>query len=299
MDVATGTVRRLTDQSSGVPFISDRDASWSPDHSRIVFMSSDAIVPTHLPVLSAAGGPIADLPVEGATPIWVDAATVLCVVGRAGPDGIYNRDDLVAVDVPSGSVRPVTAVAPGEHLGEPAWHAAGGLVTTLVREDPVTGEWSGSQLVVAPPAAVTAALAGGSPLTTASFTDVAPGSTWPAGPDWSPDGSRIAFSATRPCATTQPDGTPVLQMDIAVVTLPAPGGGGPGALEWITDDTAGDYDAGLNDGSPAFSPDGLWLAWARGHEDDWTTIVLKQLGDSGVPTVLLGDQHWFRWGLDW
>jgi hypothetical protein len=38
---------------------------------------------------------------------------VLCVVVRAGPDGIYNRDDLVAVDVPSGSVRPVTAVAPG------------------------------------------------------------------------------------------------------------------------------------------------------------------------------------------
>ncbi len=46
-------------------------------------------------------------------------------------------------------------------------------------------------------------------------------------------------------------------------------------------------------------PDGLWLAWARGHEDDWTKILFKRLGDTGAPTVLLDDEHWFRWGLDW
>jgi hypothetical protein len=89
-------------------------------------------------------------------------------------------------------------------------------------------------------------------------------------------------------------------MDLAIVTPPSPpGGGGAGAIEWVTDDTSGDYDTGLNDGSPAFSPDGLWLAWARGHEDDWTKIVFKRLGDHAAPTVLLDDEHWFRWGLDW
>ncbi|WP_404387969.1 hypothetical protein [Humibacillus xanthopallidus] len=263
-------------------------------------MSSDAIAPTHLPVLSATGTPVGDLPVEGSTPIWVDAATVVCVVGRSEPDGTGNRHELVAVDVASGIARPLTAVAAGEHLGEPAWHAAGGLAATFQREDPVTGGWSAAQLVVAPAATVTAALAGGAPLTVTSFTDVAPGVVWPSGPDWSPDGVRIAFSATRPCATTHPDGTPVLQMDVALITPPVPGGsGGAGVIEWITDDTTGDYDTGLNDGSPAFSPDGRWLAWARGHEDDCTRIVIQRLGDPSAPTVLLGDEHWFRWGLDW
>ncbi|TQM62497.1 PD40 domain-containing protein [Humibacillus xanthopallidus] len=292
-------MRRLTDQSSGVPFVSDRDASWSPDHTHIVFMSSDAVAPTHLPVLSAAGAPVADLPVQGMTPVWLDTATVLCVVGRAEPDGTGRLQDLVAVDVPGGTARPLTAVAPGELLGEPAWHPTGGLAATLTREDPATGEWVSSQLVLAPAATVSATLTGGAPLTAASFADVAPGCTWPAGPDWSPDGARIAFSASRPCATTQPDGTPVLQMDVAIVTPPAPAGGPPGPLEWVTDDTAGSYHDGLNDGSPAFSPDGAWLAWARGHEDDWTRIVVKQLGTTAAPTVLMGDEHWFRWGLDW
>jgi hypothetical protein len=299
VDAATGTVRRLTNQSSGVPFVSDRDASWSPDRSRIVFMSSDAIAPTHLPVLTSAGAVVTDLAVEGMTPVWLDADTVICVVARSEPDGTGGRHDLVAVDVSAGTVHALTAVAPGEHLDEPAWHPTAGLAAILSREDPVTGEWLLSELVVAPAPSVSATLAGGPALTAVSFTAVAAGFSWPAGPDWSPDGTRIAFSASRPCATVQPDGTPVLQMDIAMVTPATLPGSGPGPVEWITDDTAGDYDAGLNDGSPAFSPDGAWLAWARGHEDDWTTIVLKRLGAAGAPTVLLGDQHWFRWGLDW
>jgi hypothetical protein len=88
-------------------------------------------------------------------------------------------------------------------------------------------------------------------------------------------------------------------MDVAIVTSPIPGSPGPGTIEWVTDDSSGSYDSGLNDGSPAFSPDGAWLAWARGHEDDWTTIVVQRLGTTSAPAVLLGDQHWFRWGLDW
>ncbi|CAN7305780.1 hypothetical protein LJR027_001455 [Terrabacter sp. LjRoot27] len=170
---------------------------------------------------------------------------------------------------------------------------------TLYREDPGTGDWSLSQLVVAPASAVEAVLAGGPPLTAAAFTDVAPGCAWPASPDWSPDGTRIAFSATRPCASTHEDGTPLLQMDVAVVTLPIPGSEGAGTVAWVTDDTAADYESGINDSSPAFSPDGRWLAWARGHEDDWTHIVLEDVGAPGSPTVLLDGTHWFRGGLDW
>ena len=253
VDVATGTVRRLTDQSSGVPFISDRDASWSPDHSRIVFMSSDAIAPTHLPVLSATGAPVADLPVEGTTPIWVDAATVVCR-GRTVGDRTARATATTSwpSTCASGIVRPLTAVAPGEHLGEPAWHASGGLAATFQREDPVTGEWSASSAGRGARrhrhcrARRWRATDGG-----VVHRCGTRGACGPPGPDWSPDGARIAFSATRPCAATHPDGTPVLQMDVALVTPPASGGsGGAGTIEWITDDTAGDYDTGLNDGSP-------------------------------------------------
>ncbi|WP_345205350.1 hypothetical protein [Fodinibacter luteus] len=256
-------------------------------------MSSDAVTPTRLPVVSAAGAPVAELPVEGATPVWLDASTVVCSLHRLGPGGTFDRADLVAVEVPGGGVHPITAVAPGEYLAEPAWHPTSGLVATLSVEDPVTMAWLGQRLVVADPTSVAAAAGGGVPLGTSDLVELAAGHQWPAGPAWSPDGTRLAFSATRPCATTSPDGIPVLQMDVAVLTLAT------GVLTWVTDDTAGDYDDGLNDGSPAFSPDGRWLAWVRGHEDDWTRIMVDRLDHPDPPRVLLDDRHWFRWGLAW
>ena len=289
----TGVVRRLTDQSSGVPFVSDRDPAWSPDRTRIVFMSADAVTPTHLRVVTAAGSPVADLPVEGTVPTWLDDTTVACGVGRLDPEGVFDRTDLVAVRVPDGLVTPLSAVAAGEHLTEPAWHPTAGLAATLTHVDPVTGEPLDQRLVVALPAAVAAVRAGGAPLGAAAFAEVAPGHDWPASPAWSPDGTGLAFTAVRPCATTGPGGGPVLQMDLALLDV------GTGAARWVTDDTAGRYDDGLNDASPAFSPDGQWLAWARGHEDDWTHLVLTRVGAAGAPTVLLDGEHWFRGGLAW
>ena len=293
VEAATSAVRRLTDHSSGMPFVSDRDPAWSPDRSQMVFMSGDAAAPMHLPVLSAAGAPVADLAVEGTTPVWLDGATVVCSVHRLGADGVWDRADLVAVDVPSGAVHPLTAVASGHYLGEPAWHPSSGLGATLSVYDPVTMSFEDQHLVLADPTSVTATLAGGPALTVSDFVDIAPGHQWGAGPAWSPDGSLLAFSATRPCATAGPDGTAVLQMDVAMLTLAT------GTVEWVTDDTSGDYDDGLNDGSPAFSPDGRWLAWVRGHEDDWTRIMVKRLNHPSEAKVLLNGQQWFRWGLAW
>lgn len=293
IDTASGVVRRITDQASGVPFISDRDPAWSPDHTRIVFMSADETVPMHLRVFTSAGVPVTDLPVEGSAPAWLDDSTVVVPVGRLNAEGFYDRSDLVAVRVSDGSVTPLSALSPGEHLGEPDWNAFSGLVAILTRLDVATGEELDTRLVRATAAAVTAVRAGGAPLTAPDLTELAPGHLWPAGPAWSPNGAQLAFSAVRPCATIQSDGRAVLQMDLALLTLRTR------AVEWLTDDTKGDYEAGLNDGSPTFSPDGSWLAWCRGHEDDWTRIMLRRLGHGRKATVLLDGTHWFRWGLDW
>jgi hypothetical protein len=290
VDASTGAVRRLTGPSQGP--LSDRDPAWSPDRNKLVFMSADAVAPMHLQVFTAAGAPIADLPVEGTTPAWLDDSTVVCSVHR--PSYASDRADLVAVDVSSGAVYPLTAVAPGHYLGEPAWHPSSGLAAILTIFSPDTAPFFEDQrLVIADTAAVKTSLAGGPPLTRTDFVDVAPGMQWCSGPAWSPDGSLLAFSAIRDCATRQPDGSPVLQGDLAMHTMTS------GAIVWLTDDTTGHYDNGLNDGSPAFSPDGQWLAWVRGHEDDWNRILVRQLNHHDKAKVLLNGGTWHKWGLSW
>lgn len=49
--------------------------------------------------------------------------------------------------------------------------------------------------------------------------------------------------------------------DIAAVSVPG------GAVRQVTNDSAAPYEDGISDGSPAFSPDGRWLAWCRGGLD--------------------------------
>jgi hypothetical protein len=292
-DTGTGTVRRLTDESSGVPFISDRDPSWSPDRSRIVHMRADA-TSMRLALTSASGAPLGEIDVAGTLPIWLDGDTVLCAVHRLGPAGFFDRSDLVAVAVPGAAETTVAAAAPGEFFHSTTWHPDAGLAAELLQEDPGTGATISTGIVHAPAAAVQAALAGGAPLTSASFSPLNPGTEWDAGPAWSPDGTRLAFSTLRSCATLGPGGIPVLQSEIALLD-PAV----PGSVTLLTDDSAAHYSAGVNDGSPAWSADGTWLAWARGHEDDWTQIVLQQLSDPSTRTVALDGRHWFRHGLDW
>jgi hypothetical protein len=67
----------------------------------------------------------------------------------------------------------------------------------------------------------------------------------------------------------------------------------------VTDDSAGLYGTGLCDSSPVFSADGQWLAWCRGHEDEWAHIVLQKLSDPGTRRVVVADRHWWRGGLSW
>ncbi len=289
VDSATAAERRLTDESSGTPFISDRDPSWSPDRTQIVHARNDGLV-----ISTAAGAPVVTHPVPVTQPAWVDAATVLGVLWQPGPGGFSDRSDLVAVDVASGALTPITAVAPGEWLAAPAWHPTSGLAAHLTRQDPVTSAHLSAGLVHVDAVAVAAVLAGGPPVAAGALTALTPGTDWDSSPAWSPDGSTLAFSTLRPCATLSTGGTPLRQHEIALMD-PLD----PATVTLLTDDAAGDYPDGLSDDSPAFSPDGTWLAWVRGYEDSWTRLVVQELGDPSTRSELLGGTSWFRHGLDW
>jgi hypothetical protein len=80
IDSATGAVRRLTDNSSGSPSSPTVTPTRHRGGDRILFVSAEAGEATHLPVVFATGAPVADPFVEGGTPAWLDAGTVVCLV---------------------------------------------------------------------------------------------------------------------------------------------------------------------------------------------------------------------------
>lgn len=288
VDTVTGTERRLTDDSSGVPFVSDRDPSWSPDRTQVAHARNDGLV-----ISTSAGAPVATHAVPLRMPVWVDAATVLGVVSRLGPGGFFDRSDLVAVHAVTGAQTPVTVASAGEWLRAPAWHPTGGLAAHLLHEDPATSAVLFTGLVHVDAGTVAGVLAGGPPLPVASFTQLTSGSDSDSNPDWSPDGSTLAFSTLRPCATLS-GGTPLRQHEIALMDPT-----NPATITLVTDDATGEYPDGLSDDSPAFSPDGTRLAWVRGYEDSWSRIVVQEIADPTTRIELLGGTSWFRHGLDW
>ena len=281
LDPISGTVRRITDDR-GAPNgygYSDRDPDWSPRRTRIVSMRSDGQGLPHLSVRAADGTPILTLPVAGTEPVWMTERRVLCCLDRG----------VAAVGIPGGAVHPVLRAGHGERFGAPAWHPTAGLVAVLTTD----AHPHGSALVHATAAQVRAAVTTGSALTTAALTWLTGTAHWVDQPDWSPDGSHVAFSTDRPCATVE-DGRVLHQGEIAVIGIQP-----PHVVELVTDDSAGQYADGLDDRSPVFSPDGTRLVWARGYEDSWARLMVQRIGAPHSRRVLLADTHWFKSGLDW
>lgn len=292
VDPLTASVRRLSDDSSGTPFASDRDPSWSPDRNSLVAMRSEQGGSTRLVQRSAEDGAIlADIPIDVSEPVWLDGSWAICSLWEPRQHG-GNGTSLVAVTVPGGRMTQISSMAPRESLGAAAWHPAGGLLAELTVSDPATEAESGMVLVHAPAQAVRGVLDGGPPLKNDAFSRLdIPGGAW--NPAWAPDGKRIVFSTLRPC-TTQENGRALLQPEIALLTLAS-----PTKITLMTDDSHRSFEEGVNDTSPAFSPDGKTLAWSRGYEDNWTQIVTQEIRHPSTRTVLTPDKSWFRSGLDW
>jgi len=288
----SGVVRRLTNEATSPDAASDRDPDWSPSHSRIVSMRATFADPSYLTVRDSAGTVVRTIAVSGTEPIWMNARRILTGQEGFSAGGERNRADIVGIGM-TGLVRHVTAALPGEFLSAPDWHPIAGLVATLTREDPVTHESLGSQLVRATAAAVTTAITTGTPIPVTAMTRIGATDTWNGFPSWSPDGASIAYVTLRPCASVEA-GAPIKQPEIAIMsTIPRV------RPRLVTDDSAGRYEDGLSDGSPVFSPDGQWLAWCRGYEDTWSQIVLQKLSNPSTRRILVADTHWWRGGLSW
>lgn len=88
-------------------------------------------------------------------------------------------------------------------------------------------------------------------------------------PAWSPDGSKIAFAMTQWDSTTSP---PVGTERIA--TINADGSG----FVWLTASSP----AGHRDFSPAWSPDGMRIAFVRGLTDELTPSLIYTMSADGI-----------------
>jgi hypothetical protein len=239
--------------------------------------------PPVLTIRDAAGSLLRTIDVPAAQPVWMGGFRILACVCGTG-----DSTDIACIGM-AGQVHNVTGALPGENLYSPAWHPTAGLLATLR-----VGPSDKGQLVHATAAAVTTAITTGTPIPVSALTPVVETTmSNSSGSSWSPDGLRIAFVTSRPCAICIDTGGPIDQLDIAVLTLET------GHVRLVTDDSAGTYEDGLNDDSPVFSPDGEWLAWCRGYEDGYSRIFLVKLSDPTTRRALVSDTIRYRAGLCW
>ena len=224
----------------------DGGAVFSPDGSRIAFVSKRGDAPAQLHVLSLGGGeaePVTDLPVPVSDPRWLPDGQRIAFVASTWPD----------LDADFGAVR--------KRLEERKKDDVGAIVSDnrLYRFwDRWLEDGTAPHIFVVD-------------LRTRQITDLLPGSRrlmdlTDGGGDFdvSPDGTRIVFSAN---ATDPPYRT--LHADLFAVSTSG------GEVTSLTADHPAD------DLRPRFSPDGRFLVWGRtmrpDHDADFVRLVRRDL----------------------
>jgi Tol biopolymer transport system component/DNA-binding winged helix-turn-helix (wHTH) protein len=227
----TGTVNRLTSPPAP-PDSGDEEPAVSPEGRAITFRRRSGGAGTMLYLLSVTADLRAEgepRPLAGTNGAWDPAWMV------GGREIIYSRGgELWRVGITGGASRRVLEVGIG--VRQPALDGAGRLVYAKPVEDSniwrqeLTSEDSAAQPATA--------------LITSTAADVSP--------DYSPDGTRIAFQSTR-------SGT---------------------ATIWtcLSDGTRCDRFTDMHSGSPRWSPDGQWLAFDSHATGNWDVLVMPANG---------------------
>src|SRR4051812_1044313 len=268
VDPASGRIRRLTDDRANPVFVSERDPAWSPDHRMLaIHRDGDGDPGSTIRLLSAADGAMVRNLVPGATPVWMDAATLLY---------LGDQGDVRSVDLATLTTRQITGFGAGVSVTGMSWHPSSGLALGWAE--------SGVRDSIArvPAGAVVAArMPGGSPVGAAGVTFLTGTDVHVFSPDWSPAGDRIAVSTGE---AGQPGRVGYLTVSSGAVTL-LPGEPPP--------------TTGLSDTGAVFGPDGRSIAWVRGFEDAWTEIWLADLVAGTTRRLTDEGGTRFKAGLDW
>jgi TolB protein len=270
----TGAVRRIVDDR-GAAYKSDRDPAWSPNRRTLAIHSATVAHPeSRLRIVSASTGAVTRELVDGYSPEWVDARTLLFL--RSAPAG---RPNVHALDIPTLDVQRITDLGPDAEVTGMSWHRTAGLALSYATLAPGTS-WD---VAVVPVATVAAARApGGAPVGLGALTPLTPGRAVSA-PSWDRAASRIALTTWNPGSPSR-----VGYLDVArgVFTRLPPPPTRPGGPQ-------------LGDAGAIFSPDGGMIAFTRGAEDEWTEIWLHTLSTGRRRRLTNDHENRFKGALDW
>ena len=86
LDPESGALRRLTDDSSGLDFVSDRDPAWSPDRSVVAIHRVVSTEIPHVVLLDAASGETVRQVGPGACPICGMALEPAVITAETPPN---------------------------------------------------------------------------------------------------------------------------------------------------------------------------------------------------------------------
>lgn len=299
----TSKITRLTNDSHGA-FISERDPAWSPDRTKLAIFRDDGTTGSLLVVLDAKSGRTLRTYGAGLFPDWIDPTRIV----YTRYSDAWDHADLFVLDTISGESVQLTNAGHWEFYDSPTWNATGGLAATLTTQveyvpppeegaDPYPVTQS-MDIVTFDPVDVIAAFDGSGPLlSSATAVNVtAPRDLgFVSEPAWSPDGGTLALVSGRWSWTAHDEyGNPYVLPMSEIVLVPVAGTGYT-RLTYDSDELVTG-----SDGSPAFSPDGTQLAWARGLEDEWREITVVNLATPTAWTVVGNEKAVrFKGALDW
>ncbi len=269
IDPETRAVRRLTDDSAGLEFVSDRDPRWSPDRTHIAITRAVSDGVPVIAILDAASGDTTATLGEGSAPVWLG-------VDRVGYGSPYAPNRLLTASL-DGQPSDLLTLAEGAFITGLSWHPTKGLAFGY--NDP--GENPGMVGLVSA-AAIERAIASGQAATADDVLLLGRIGGGVILPVWNPEGTAIAVSAYNP-TTWSADDTHVGILD-------------PGGQSYQRIETPSD---GLIDVSAAWAPDGSRIVFCRGEADAWSDLWLYEVGSRELTQLTHDATARFKGSPDW